>query len=104
MSRRNEFKEVTLGIFLVFILHILAILIVGFIANVIPLPPSINDLLLYALLGISLSQLVYVIPVIFWAKRRQKFALMKGVIIGAVITALLNGGCWLLLVLAFGKI
>lgn len=50
----------------------------------------------FSIMGISITQLIYVIPVIVWLKRRQKIALMKGVIIGAVITALLNGGCYLI--------
>ena len=29
--------------------------------------------------------------------RRKAWGLMKGVIIGAIFTALLNGGCWVLL-------
>jgi hypothetical protein len=47
--------------------------------------------------GISITQLIYIIPVIIWLNRRRQFALKKGVIIGAVITALLNGGCYLIL-------
>jgi hypothetical protein len=43
---------------------------------------------------ISITQLIYVIPVIIWLNRRGQFALKKGVIIGAVITALLNCGCY----------
>ncbi len=49
--------------------------------------------------GISITQLIYVIPVIIWLRRRQQLALNKGVIIGAVLTALLNGGCYLFLTL-----
>ena len=44
--------------------------------------------------GISITQLIYVIPVTMRLNRRGQFALKKGVIIGAVITALLNGGCY----------
>ena len=47
--------------------------------------------------GISITQLIYVIPLIIWLNRRRQFALKKGVIIGAVLTALLNGGCYLVL-------
>lgn len=49
--------------------------------------------------GISITQLIYVIPVMIWLRKRQQLALNKGVIIGAVITALLNGGCYLLFML-----
>jgi hypothetical protein len=47
--------------------------------------------------GISITQLLYVIPVIIWLNRRRQFALKQGVIIGAIITALLNGGCYLMI-------
>ena len=49
--------------------------------------------------GISITQLIYVIPILIWLRRRQQFALEKGVTIGAIITVLLNGGCYLLLTL-----
>lgn len=45
--------------------------------------------------AIGIIQLIYVIPIIIWSRRRERFALMKGVIIGAVITALVNGACYL---------
>ncbi len=47
--------------------------------------------------GISITQLIYVIPTLILLRRRQQDALEKGVVIGAVITALLNGGCYLIL-------
>lgn len=48
-------------------------------------------------LGISavwLYQLLYVIPLIISCKIQRKFSLMKGVIIGAVITGLVAGFCF----------
>lgn len=49
--------------------------------------------------AISIAQLIYLIPVIFGLKQRQQFPWVKGVVIGEVITALVNGGCslWFLL-------
>jgi hypothetical protein len=47
-------------------------------------------------IGFFFWQLLYVIPLIIWLKRRRKMGMMKGVIIGAVLTALLNGSCYLL--------
>jgi hypothetical protein len=44
--------------------------------------------------GICLYQLLYVLPAIIWLKRQQRWGLMKGIIIGAVITALLSGPCF----------
>jgi hypothetical protein len=54
-----------------------------------------------AFLAIGLAQAIYVVPAIVVLSRRQQWGLMKGVIVGAVITALLNGGCWLLIVSFF---
>jgi cellulose synthase/poly-beta-1,6-N-acetylglucosamine synthase-like glycosyltransferase len=101
MSQRNETKGIVSGILLLIGLHIAA-LILGTIALSIYLSVGVKDnsqgLLLFAFLaaGVGIVQLIYVIPAIFILRRRRNFTLVKGVIIGAVITALLNGGCWLL--------
>ena len=47
-----------------------------------------------ALLGIGIVQLLYVIPVVLWARRREMKTFASGVIVGAAITFLLNGACW----------
>lgn len=102
MSQRNEIADLLSGILLVFGMHILAIIICGVLNSLLitllgPNPVStITYVLVISLLGIGISQLVYVVPVIFLLKRQGQWGVMKGVIIGAVITALLNGGCWLL--------
>ncbi len=46
-------------------------------------------------MGFSLIQLVYVIPIILRLKRQGRWGMMKGVIIGGVLTDLLNGAGWL---------
>ncbi|HEY9599879.1 MAG TPA: hypothetical protein V6D33_19630 [Cyanophyceae cyanobacterium] len=78
----------------------LLIIFILIIISIVPTPISGNyrwlPLIIYPFFGISIFQLLYVIPTIIWLKRRQRWQLMKGVIICAVITALLNGGCWLL--------
>ncbi len=45
-----------------------------------------------------LWQLLYVIPLVWWFRRRRYWGLMKGVIMGAVLTALLNGTCYFSLI------
>jgi hypothetical protein len=42
-----------------------------------------------------------VVPLIVLLRRRQKWELMKGVIVGAVIIAFLSRGCWLTIYFAF---
>lgn len=97
MSQRNEIGAILLGVLLVFGMHISAISIVFLIGSLLSAINIDITFLGIALFGIGISQLMYVIPVIFWARSKQKWGLMKGVIIGAVITALLNGGCWIIL-------
>lgn len=102
MSPNNESKQIVLGFLLLLGMHIAAItagsLLIG-IASVISssLTNIIGFLMIYSLIGIGLSQLLYVVPVAIVFNRRRQWGLMKGVIIGAVLTALLNGGCWLVL-------
>ncbi|AFZ15304.1 hypothetical protein Cri9333_4523 [Crinalium epipsammum PCC 9333] len=95
MTRRNEFLGVVLGILGVLGINLLVfILLLFYTINNYPIestPPAF-------LFGSCLYQLLYVIPAIIWLKREQRWGLMKGIIIGAVITALLNGGCFLMLV------
>lgn len=110
MSQRNEAIQIGLGMLLLFGLHVAAIAIgataSGILSSVAAGLPSgsllsgilqnLMAILLFAFLGIGLTQAIYAVPAIVVLRRRQQWGLMKGVIIGAVITALLNGGCWLL--------
>lgn len=93
----NEGLEILLGIFLLVGMHILAILVGAVITWIFVTVQvyGMASLMLAGVLGIGIAQLLYVIPVILWLRRQRKWGLMKGVIIGAVLTALLNGGCWL---------
>ena len=97
MSQINEIKGIVLGILLLMGLHLAAI-ILGIIIGSISIGGIgfyIASFLNLGFLGIGIAQLIYVIPAIFILRRRRKFTLVKGVIIGAVVTALLNGVCWL---------
>ncbi len=105
MSRRSEVFALELGILLVLGMHVAAIAIlwiIGYIASLFVNPSVfLGQVVAAAIFFISIFQLLYVIPVVFLLRRRQRWRLMKGVIIGAVITALLNGGCWLFVITQF---
>ncbi len=45
--------------------------------------------------GFLFWQLLYVIPLILTLRRRGRIAMAKGVIIAAVLTALVNGACFI---------
>jgi hypothetical protein len=51
----------------------------------------------FAAMTFGLTQLLYVIPRGIYLYRQKNWPRFKGVVIGAVIAALLNGGCWLLI-------
>ncbi|HLO52372.1 MAG TPA: hypothetical protein VK211_28490 [Kamptonema sp.] len=97
MSRRNnEVLGIILGIVLILAIHSLAMVGLIFAANFIPyLNQGYNVFFIPASIG--LWQMIYVIPLVFLLKKRQRWGVMKGVIACAVLTALLNGGCWIYL-------
>jgi len=100
MSPRNEIISIVYGILLLLGMHFLAaivIFVVGLLVFYLTYSPYIYfEIWIGGAAGFFLLQLLYVIPLILWLRRRQYLGMMKGVIIGAVITALLNGSCFLL--------
>ncbi len=99
MAIRNEFIGIIYGILLLLGMHaiaIVAIFILGFVLFSNTPGYGILAFWIYAAFSFSLIQLLYVIPVVVKLKQRQKWGIMKGVIIGAVITALVSGGCFLI--------
>lgn len=100
MSQQNEISGIINGIFILLGMHILAgivIFVLGYIIGTLLGGYTVLAVWIYGSYGFFLLQLLYVIPVVLRFKRQGKIAQMKGVIIGAVITALLNGACFLLL-------
>jgi len=100
MPQRHELKGILLGTGFVLFMHLVATIIAYLLAvNFI----DYSQQIILTLFSLGLSQLIYVLPAIAVTAMRRKFAIMKGVIICAVITALLNGGCWLVVVNAFSQ-
>lgn len=79
MSQNNVIPDIVSGILFVFGFNIL----IMFLGVTIPF--------------IGLVQLLYVVPTAIRRRNQQQYEFVKGMIIASVITALLNGGCWLLL-------
>lgn len=103
MRPRDEGSQVGLGFLLLLVINIAVVAVA--IAIISALSPyrygrEGSDFYLGIAYGvvfyIGLFQILYVIPLVFLLGWQQRRGLMKGVIIGAVITALLNGGCFLL--------
>ena len=92
---RNSVSDVFIGIISVCVCNTLAALTIFFIGYSLQQLPAVATALVAASFFIGLTQLTYAIPLCVWLRRRRRFDTMKGVIIGAVITMLLNGGCFL---------
>jgi hypothetical protein len=74
-------------------LHIGAAVIIGVISAI----PDLQEIGFLFFLLIGITQLVYVIPALVILHRRGQPKAVKGLIIGATITFLLNAACWGLL-------
>ncbi len=72
-------------------LHILAYVILGILAYIIgQFNTKISSKLIFAFFYIGLLQFIYVIPVTSWLKQKKQLSARKGMIIGSVVTALVN--------------
>ncbi len=99
MSLRTELLGITYGILLLIGMHILAIVLIFIIGLIIYVIRGYSFLAfwIYAAMIFSLIQLLYVIPVLVILKQQRRWAMMKGVIIAAILTFFLNGACLLLI-------
>jgi len=97
MTAPNGPVNVLVGFLSVFVGHVLAValmFVVVLIGEQLSISSWLDGAILYAFLGIGITQVLYVIPLALWAIDKRRFDTMKGIIIGAVITLLLNGGCF----------
>jgi hypothetical protein len=99
----SELKNMSLGIALVFLCHFVFVFmflpgtrfLITQLLNSEALA-QFNLFFLFAILGIGLAQILYVTPLSMYLYRRRQYGLFKGVLIGAILTILLNGSCFLL--------
>jgi len=90
----NEIPSIGVGFLLLLFCHVLAIVAIFGLASIVGNNAAFSVLII-GIAGLLFWQLLYVIPLTLWLKNQRKFGMMKGVIIGAVLTALLNGACFL---------
>ncbi|MFQ4141907.1 hypothetical protein [Chlorogloeopsis sp. ULAP02] len=102
MSRRTKFSNLIAGIILVIGMHLVvtstlfALVLLLSMINYTQIN-IIEQIFIIYFFGIGITQIIYIIPVALKLNRQKRTALMHGVIIGAVLTALINGGYWLFL-------
>lgn len=103
MNQRNNTGGIGSGIALLALFHCGAEFLLFLLGRFFPynfLPPSIaafDIYILFAMLFIGVTQLLYGVPLCMWLAHRRRFETMKGVAVGMLLTALLNGGCYALL-------
>jgi uncharacterized membrane protein YcgQ (UPF0703/DUF1980 family) len=93
MKSKKEFKNIFAGISLLFGIHFSVFFLLGTLAyfvSTLSRTYIIGQFIVYGFFYIGLFQLLYVIPTIIWLKRKQYRGIVKGTIVGAVITVMLN--------------
>ena len=93
----NEITQIVAGFMLLLAFHSIAGLLIfalGFIVGMGAGNYTFLAIWIGGAMGFLFWQLLYVIPLILRFQRRRQFGLMKGVIIGATLTALVNGACF----------
>jgi hypothetical protein len=91
----QNWRDLIRGIFLVPALHIGFVMLLLLVASIFNSPKILSrifDLLFY---WMGISQFVYLIPVMLVFRRRRRFEMIKGIAIGAILTILVNGACFL---------
>jgi heme/copper-type cytochrome/quinol oxidase subunit 4 len=96
-ARQAEGFQIISGVMEVLIVNLLLIGLLILLASLLSSSPGLANIPLYGLGGLGVLQLLYVVPRSIALNRRQRWARLKGVIAAAVIVALLNGGCWVML-------
>jgi hypothetical protein len=95
---RNPAADVAIGCGLTFLLHVLAIMLMFGLLFSLSTPSGLAETLVFGLLlGFGVSQLVYMLPAIFFVFSRDRPNIGKGLIIGTAITFALSAACWALL-------
>jgi hypothetical protein len=99
MSHRSEILYIWIGIFLLGLCHIAYLMLVGlitYLSTILPISNMLSVWMGISVLGIALTQVLYVVPLCLYLGTRQQHYVLMGVLIGAVLTLLLNGGCFVL--------
>ncbi|MGB3292125.1 MAG: hypothetical protein WBB01_03915 [Phormidesmis sp.] len=92
--------NVFVGIIVLMLCHVGAVLLLGLLiwsSSIIPVASQLAGIAVFGIFGIGLTQLLYVVPLCIWLHRQGRVDTAKGVIIGAVLTLLLNGGCFIVM-------
>jgi hypothetical protein len=91
----QNWRDLIGGMFLVPTLH-LGFLLLILLLRAIFLGSGFLDMMFsWLFFGMGIAQFLYLIPVMLVFRRRQRFEVVKGISIGAILTILVNGACFL---------
>jgi hypothetical protein len=91
----RNWRDLIGGIFLVPALHLGFLLLLLWIQSITGSYP-LGLLVIMSFYYIGITQFVYLIPVMVFFGWRRRFEVLKGMAIGAILTILVNGACFLI--------
>ncbi|BAZ08640.1 hypothetical protein NIES4071_04450 [Calothrix sp. NIES-4071] len=98
MSKISEIKKIIYGLFILLFFDLAGLILIFIIGALAGSNYNLSlSIQVYPIYLFPIWQLVYVVPLCFWLKKKKKTSVMKGVIIAAIITFLVYVGCLLLL-------
>ena len=104
-GNKNGASGIRKGIGLLLLSHLAAeflLIVFAFTHGFLPQLPRLiggyplDEWILLAMLFIGVTQIVYALPLCALCFYRRRFETLKGVVVGMVLTALLNGSCYLI--------
>jgi hypothetical protein len=93
----QNWRDLIRGLFLVPALHLGFILLILLMQSIF-MSRVLGLIFLLFFNWIGIAQFVYLIPVMWVYQRRGRFEMIKGIAIGAILTILVNGACFLHLI------
>jgi hypothetical protein len=90
----RNWRDLIGGLFLVPALHIGFVMLILLIHSIGDYNSVIINILSVECFCMGIAQFVYLIPVMLVYRRRQRFEVVKGISIAAMLTILVNGACF----------
>ncbi len=98
MFKISEIKKIIYGLLILLFSHLASLLVIFIIGALAGSNYNLSlSILVYPIYLFPIWQLVYVVPLCLLLKNKKKTSIMKGVIIGAILTFLVYLGCLFLL-------
>jgi hypothetical protein len=90
----RNWRDLIGGIVLVPSLHLGFGLLLVLIRSLISRSSILDIMIFIDIVWLGIAQLIYLIPVVLAFRHKQRFEVVKGISIGALLTILINGACF----------